>query len=123
MFEDIKPKKEVNPHNPDAYRLEFNNIKYFYPYFKEINLNWDNELEILLQEVQKPQNGTGFWKILLKSISKLQDAHAFATPPESVELFATFPFITARVGGKYVITQVQDSTFKVGDEIIALSNI
>ncbi len=30
MFEDVNPKKEVNPHNPDAYRLELNNIKYFY---------------------------------------------------------------------------------------------
>jgi len=30
MFEDVNPKKEVNPHNPNAYRLELNNIKYFY---------------------------------------------------------------------------------------------
>jgi len=30
MFEDVNPKKEVNPHNPNAYRLILGNINYFY---------------------------------------------------------------------------------------------
>ena len=30
MFEDVNPKKEVNPHNPKAYKLILGNINYYY---------------------------------------------------------------------------------------------
>jgi hypothetical protein len=30
MFEDVNPKKEVNPHNPNAYKLILGKINYYY---------------------------------------------------------------------------------------------
>ncbi len=100
----------------------WNIINYFYPYFKEAGLNWETQLDILLEDVENPHDAISFWMLLLQSINKLQDAHTFVEPPQNVDFFLTFPFKAKWVGRKYIITQSEDTTYQRGDEIISIAN-
>ncbi len=98
----------------------WNTINYFYPYFEEVGLNWNNELDNVLVQAQQPQTELEFLKLLQRTISKLQDAHTWVSFPKIGGSFKFFPFRASWIKNKFLITVSNDSLFKVGDEILAL---
>ncbi len=102
--------------------IYWNILKYFYPYFKEVGLDWDKELDNLVVDALIPQTDASFLKVLQKYSAKLQDAHTWVTFPKGAENVGYLPFTALWIDGKYLITGSNSSTFKVGDEIISMEN-
>ena len=102
--------------------IYWNILKYFYPYFKEVGLDWDNELDNLIADALIPQIDALFWKVLQKYSAKLQDAHTWVSFPKIAENEGLLPFTALWIDKKYLITGSNSPTFKVGDEIISMGN-
>lgn len=102
--------------------IYWNILKYFYPYFKEVGLDWDKELDNLIADALIPQTDVSFWKVLKKYSAKLQDAHTWVSFPNGAENEGYLPFTALWIDKKYLITGSNSPTFKIGDEIISMDN-
>lgn len=100
--------------------IYWNTLNYFYPYFAEVGLNWETELDTLLQQALQPQTNLAFLKVLQKTSAKLQDAHAWVSLPTVTGDYKTFPFMALWIENRYLITTSNAENLKVGDEIISL---
>ena len=102
--------------------IAWNFYQHFYPYFEEVNVDWENELTYLIQNVIKASSDELYVDALNLSIAKLDDGHAGAWIGNRLKN-ATLPFYPDLVDGKLVVTAVNaNSPFKVGDILLTRDN-
>jgi len=94
----------------------WNVFQHFYPYFKEIDVNWEAELKESLRDTYTSDESSHI-KDLQELTAKLKDGHIQVTGPATS--FSIPPISWEWIEGKLVLTAVyNDSTpLKLGDEI------
>ncbi|MFN7249838.1 MAG: S41 family peptidase [Anaerobacillus sp.] len=102
--------------------ITWNFFQHFYPYFEEVNVNWESELVYLLEDVIQASSQEKYVDALNFSIAKLNDGHAGAWIGNRLNN-ATLPFYPDKIDGKLVVTVVSsNSPFQVGDILLTKDN-
>ncbi len=89
--------------------IVWNIIQHFFPYFAEIDVDWDNELETSIREILNEED---FQKTLKKLTAKLNDGHLGVSSPEYNPQFY-LPISWEWIEGKLVIIGVYNETSEV----------
>ncbi len=100
----------------------WNSIQHFYPYFNEVEINWESSFtEMLLMALKKP-NPKNFIKTLTWGLSAIGDGHARVN---NVFYERYFPPINIEwIEGKMIITNTDQKNINyIGSEIIAINEV
>ncbi len=98
--------------------ITWNFYQHFYPYFEEVNVDWESEQVTLLEAVMLTNTEESYLDTLNIAIAKLDDGHAAAYIGNRL-INATLPFYADIVENKLVVTVVSsDSPFQVGDILL-----
>ncbi len=100
----------------------YNVFQHFYPYFNEVDMDWDKELTTALQQSLKDQTDYEHLVTLQKFTAPLKDGHIYVSGPNSKEYVPDINW--EWIEGKLVITKVKDETLgiQVGDEVTKVNN-
>ncbi len=82
----------------------WNVIQHFFPYFDEVDVDWEKEFTTALNEIYEGQD---FQKILEKFTAKLNDGHVGIVPPAYKKVYA-LPVKWEWIGKNLIITEVFD---------------
>jgi len=99
-------------------------LQHFFPYFATLQLNWDNELEPLLQSCVSDDRLV-FEKQLHLSLSKLQDNHVSITTPNTARWLGSyltpvrFEWIENKLVAVYKTAAV--TNINLGDELLEVN--
>ncbi len=86
--------------------IAWNVIEHFFPYFDEIEVDWENEFENAIFDIYK---GNDFRKTLQRFSAKLKDGHVSVIPPTQSRL-EVLPIEWEWIGEELVITKVHDQS-------------
>lgn len=100
----------------------YNVFQHFYPYFDEVDVNWDSELEIALRRSLKDQTEHDHLVTLQKFTAPLKDGHINVSGIK-IERYVP-PIKWEWIEGKLVITQVKETDLgiEVGDIVTKVNN-
>lgn len=100
----------------------YNIFQHFYPYFNEVDLDWDQELATALQRSLNDQTEYDHLMTLQKFTAPLKDGHIRVNGPKTKEYVP--PINWEWIEGKLVVTRVKDesSGIKIGDVITKVNN-
>lgn len=100
----------------------YNIFQHFYPYFNEVNLDWDLELETALQRSLNDQTEYDHLVTLQKFTAPLKDGHIYVNGPATWDYVP--PINWEWIEGKLVVTSVKDesSGIHIGDVITKVNN-
>lgn len=82
--------------------IVWNVIQHFFPYFDEVDVDWEKEFTTALNEIYEGQD---FQKILEKFTAKLNDGHVGIVPPAYKKVYA-LPVKWEWIGKNLIITEV-----------------
>lgn len=103
--------------------ITWNVFQHFYPYWDVVNVDWDEELTVFLEEVMTNRNEEDFYHTLRKLVASIKDGHGNVYHRLSIKQ-AGFDFQVDWIESQVVITYVKDTTiFKVGDIILSVDDI
>lgn len=123
----------INQINPNVNSLEtrlgniiivFNVFQHFYPYFKEVDVNWNTQLEIALQRCFRDKNMQDHVITLQKMTATLQDAHISVRPKKRYS--SAKPSVNWEwIEGNLVLTTVTEpnSKLKMGDVVTKINGV
>ncbi|MGY5848492.1 S41 family peptidase [Salegentibacter sp. HM20] len=100
----------------------YNVFQHFYPYFDEVEVDWDNELTTALERSLQDQTEEEHLVSLQKFTAPLKDGHISVRGPNDDKYI---PGINWEwIEGQLVITQVEDQTadIKLGDIVTRINN-
>ena len=100
----------------------YNVFQHFYPYFNEVDMDWDKELTTALQQSLKYQTDYEHLMTLQKFTAPLKDGHIYVRGPNNKEYVPAINW--EWIEGKLVITKVKDDMLgvQVGDEVTKVNN-
>jgi hypothetical protein len=102
--------------------VTWNVLNHFYPYFSEMKLDWEKELNNALKNTSKDQNRDEYRSSLLSLIEKTKDGQAYFSFTHYMENAVRFPFSMDIIENSVVITKTDGkSTLKPGDRILTLN--
>lgn len=86
--------------------IVWNVIQHFFPYFDEVDVDWEREFTAALNEIYE---GKDFQKVLEKFTAKLNDGHVGIVSPSNKKVF-TLPVVWEWIGKNLIITEVFDQS-------------
>ncbi|MGO1752321.1 MAG: S41 family peptidase [Psychroflexus sp.] len=100
----------------------YNVFQHFYPYFNEVEVDWDKELTAALQRSFNDQTDYEHLVTLQKFTAPLKDGHIYVSGPNIKEYVPAINW--EWIEGKLIITRVKDESLgiKVGDEVTKVNN-
>lgn len=100
----------------------YNVFQHFYPYFSEVDLDWDKELETALERSLKDKTENDHLITLQKFTAPLKDGHVYVGGVE-IDLYVP-PINWEWIENKLVITKVKDGFvgIKIGDVVTKVNN-
>lgn len=103
--------------------ITWNIFQHFYPYFKEVNVDWEKELKIAIHDTYNDKSEHDFLNTLRKFTAKLKDGH-IQIKHRSDEWYC-LPLAWEWIEGKLVITKVFDKItgLEIGDIVIKIDNV
>jgi hypothetical protein len=112
--------------NPDVRLADviiaWNIFQHFYPYFDEVEVDWDRALTQYLDEALKDRDEKDFLDTLGHLVARLQDGHGNVSHNLQRKL-ARPPFSVEWVEGKVVVTGVVGDLFQKGDIILSVDGV
>lgn len=97
----------------------WNSIQHFYPYFEEVNVDWQLELKTSISTVGLGQTKQEHERLLNQMVAGFQDGHGRVFNPSSHYL--VLPFLLDFIEGEVVVVKSNDVNLKRGD-IVKLIN-
>ncbi|MCF2907069.1 S41 family peptidase [Pseudoalteromonas sp. DL2-H2.2] len=102
-------------------------IKYFWPYFDQVDVNWNRSLKKLLKACRESQPLARI-KLIQTEFTKLQDNHVQITYPDGYgpQNAFLYPFLIKQVEGKPIVTSVTaevEDQLAIGDELLTLNDV
>lgn len=99
--------------------ITWNVIQHFFPYFEELGISWENELNSLFENYY---NGENTYKILQKLTAKLCDGHVYVSNIQNKKYYKV-PINWEWVRDKLLINGVYDNSIQLvpGDEVIKIN--
>ncbi len=100
----------------------YNVFQYFYPYFDEVDVDWDKELETALQRSFNDQTEHDHLVTLQKFTAPLKDVHVYVSGVQTAQYVP--PFNWEWIEGQLVITKVKDDDLgiKIGDVVTKVNH-
>lgn len=100
----------------------YNVFQHFYPYFDEVDVDWDKELETALHRILKDQTEKDHIITLQKFTAPLEHGHISVYKAKSEVFVPAFKW--EWIEDKLVITRVKDesSRLKIGDVVTKVNN-
>jgi len=100
----------------------YNVFQHFYPYFNEVDVDWDKELATALQSSFNDQTEYDHLVTLQKFTAPLKDGHIYVRGPQNDEYVPAINW--EWIEGKLVITKVKDETLgiQIGDVVTRVNN-
>tara|TARA_R110002020_G_scaffold21009_8_gene71456 strand:+ start:18336 stop:20642 length:2307 start_codon:yes stop_codon:yes gene_type:complete len=97
--------------------LVYNVVEHFFPYLKEISIDWDNELRKALEKSYRDSDLQEHIETLEQMVAAIKDGHALIEGYEKER--GMLPIAWEVVENQLVITNIikEDLTFKIGDII------
>ena len=95
--------------------IAWTELRHFFPYFDEIKVNWDQQLEVSLAEVLRDQNAKEYFDTLRQMLALLEDGHIFVPNPP-----IKLGYLPIRVGvfdDEVVVIGSESPLFRRGDVI------
>ena len=86
--------------------IVWNVIQHFFPYFDEVDVDWEREFTAALNEIYE---GKDFQKVLGKFTAKLNDGHISIVPSSNKKVFE-LPIVWEWIGKNLIITKVLDQS-------------
>lgn len=102
--------------------IAWNIFQHFYPYFNEVNVNWDQVLTSSLRKALQDKTGDDFLKTLQWMVSQLKDGHGVTTCPNTIQLYKA-PIKVDELEGEMVVTESQIGEIMIGDIIKSVDGI
>lgn len=99
--------------------MAWNVFQHFYPYFDQVQVDWDRELTTALTRALADRTERDFLVTLSQLVAALQDGHGHV----SHALLATEagpPFAVAWIENRVVIVHANDSRFQRGDIVLSV---
>lgn len=127
-FETFKNKVDTIDRSPNNIFVYLGNVintynvfQHFYPYFDEVDVNWDKELTTALERSFKDQTAYDHLVTLQKFTAPLKDGHIFVNGNNNKEYIP--PIYWEWIEGKLIISKVKDETLglRIGDEITKIN--
>ena len=127
---------EVSQLNADSESVRLANVviawnvfQHFYPYFDDVDTDWDVKLTDVLGRALSDRSELDFWYTLGTLTAALQDGHA-VVEHSLISQFAGFPFVVDWIEDSAVIIATRvassdygDPRFNVGDIVVAIDGI
>ena len=102
--------------------IAWNVFQHFYPYFEEVETDWDLELTTALENALEDKTTDDFYYTLCQLVAALKDGHGNVYYPGLDR--AGLPFQVEWVENQVVITASQDpESFMVGDIIVSVDGV
>ncbi|HLW31911.1 MAG TPA: S41 family peptidase, partial [Aequorivita sp.] len=100
----------------------YNVFQHFYPYFNEVDLDWDKELDTALQRSLNDRTAKDHLVTLQKFTAPLKDGHIYVSGPK--QEYYTPPINWEWIEGKLVITQIKEEGLgiQIGDIVTKVNN-
>lgn len=100
----------------------YNVFQHFYPYFNEVDVEWDKELATALKRSFNDQTEYDHLVTLQKFTAPLKDGHIYVHGPKTGEYVPAINW--EWIAGKLVITKVKDETLgiQIGDVVTKVNN-
>lgn len=125
----IKLKQELKKKNFNSYAIPgsliiiWNIFQHFYPYFEEVNVDWEKEFEKAMKDAYNDKSEHDFLNTLRKFTAKLKDGHIYIE--HSSDEWYCLPIAWEWIENKLVITKVfYDNTgIEVGDVVNKIDNV
>lgn len=120
----LKGKNSKTQERHGSLIITWNIFQHFYPYFKEVDVDWEKELEIALLDGYNDKSERDFLYTLRKFTAKLKDGH-INIQYASDKWYYYLPLTWEWIEDKLVITKVFDdkSGLEVGDIVTKIDNI
>jgi C-terminal processing protease CtpA/Prc len=101
--------------------IAWNVFQHFYPYFDEVNINWETELDKTLSNILiHSKNTTEFENHLRTMLSKLADGQISALD-ETKKNYVPFNFDW--IENELIVTASESSDIQIGDRILKINNL
>lgn len=103
--------------------ITWNIFQHFYPYFKEVEVDWEKEFQSAVHDVYENRTDKDFLNTLRKLTSKLKDGHVYIT--QNLNKDYCLPITWEWIEGNLIITNVFDKDYnlEVGDIVTKVNNI
>ena len=102
--------------------IAWNVFQHFYPYFKEVKVDWDSELTTALKNALEDTTTDDFYYTLCQMVAALKDGHGNVYYPGLER--TGLPFQVEWVGDQVVVTSSQEpESFMVGDIIVSVDGV
>ncbi|MDK2596098.1 S41 family peptidase [Pseudoalteromonas obscura] len=101
-------------------------IYHFWPYFEQVDVNWQDSHSVLLQAcIDEPGN---FETTARRELSKLQDNHLYFGLPEEYSAYGQYslPIRLQQIENKAILTHKTDylsQQIDIGDELLAIDDV
>jgi hypothetical protein len=106
--------------------IAWNIFQHFYPYFDEVDVNWDDVLYSSLRKASEDRTEEDFLNTLKWMVVQLNDGHGYVRLHEINE-YASLPFIIREIEGELMVTsdsndvEVDTCPFRFGDRITSIN--
>jgi hypothetical protein len=99
--------------------IAWNVLRYFYPYFDVVAVDWPAQLNLALQKAKTDTGEEDFLHTLQLLTAALEDGQASVFHP-SMEERCVFPILVRCLEDKVIITASRDETLQKGDIIVSV---
>ena len=99
--------------------VAWNVYRHFYPYWMDVNVDWDAQLLPLLREANRPAERAEHRDLLRHLVSLVQDGHGQVI--DRRQPLASLQVRIEPVEGQLLITDSRDPQVKPGDRIVAIA--
>ena len=103
--------------------IVWNSIRHFYPYFEDLNLNWELQFEKALEKSFTDIERSDHLRTLELLLAPLQDGHVSVRMLRNPKRY--YPdFYSQIIEGKlYIVSAGSNKSLNAGDEIIEIDNV
>ena len=98
--------------------LLWNIFQHFYPYFEQVETDWDNALEVGLRNGLAAADRSSATKNVKWMVAQLHDGHGFVFDPKEKRKFASVNFNW--IEDQLVVTFSDNDEFKLGDVVTSI---
>lgn len=100
--------------------IAWNELQHFYPYFDEIDTNWESQLRHAIKKALDDRTEKDFFDTLSRMLASTFDGHIQLNHP-SISKEASLPFLIDFIEDEIVVTHSLHKEIKPGDIIISLN--
>jgi C-terminal processing protease CtpA/Prc len=101
--------------------VSWNVYRHFYPYWQEVGVDWDGQLEPLLAGIDAPATREVQRDSLRRLVALVQDGHGLVYDPH--RLMGGLPLLLEPIGDALVVVASANPTMQVGDRIVSVDGV